>query len=340
VYHRRIVNHAARAAITATGHFVPPHIVPNAHFAERLDTSDEWIRSRTGIAERRVAADGATSDLAVAAARRCLDARGIAPERVDGIVVATMTPDRPLPSTAAIVQRKLGAVRAWGFDVAAACSGFVYALVTVAKLVETGALRCALVCGADRMSTVVDPRDRATAVLFGDGAGAVLVEPIEDEAVGILDHVCFMDGGGEEALHIPSGGSLKPASADTVAAREHFVVQDGPAVFKAAVTGMAEVTETILKRNALACEDLAWLIPHQANRRIIEAVARRLGVDLDRVVINLDRYGNTVAGTIPLGLSELHEHGRLAYGDRIVLSAFGAGFTSGAVYLRWALGRS
>ena len=331
---------AARAGITSTGLFVPADIVTNEHFTAQLDTSDEWIRSRTGIVERRFARDGATSDLAVAAARKCLDVRGIPPAQVDGILVATMTPDRPLPSTAAIVQRKLGAVHAWGFDVAAACSGFVYALITATKLVETGALRCVLVCGADRMSTVINPRDRATAVLFGDGAGAVLVEPIEDDAVGILDHVCFMDGGGEEALYIPSGGSLTPASARTVAGDEHFVVQDGPAVFKAAVTGMAEVTETILKRNALTGDDLEWLVPHQANRRIIEAVAKRLSLDLDRVVINLDRYGNTVAGTIPIGLSELHESGRLAHGDRVVLSSFGAGFTSGAVYLRWALGRS
>jgi 3-oxoacyl-[acyl-carrier-protein] synthase-3 len=327
---------AVRAAITATGHFVPPDIVPNAYFTQRLDTSDEWIRTRTGIVERRFSSEGATSDLAVAAARRCLDARGVAPAQVDGILVATMTPDRPLPSTTAIVQRKLGAAHAWGFDVSAACSGFVYALITATKLVETGALRCALVCGADRMTSVVDPRDRATAVLFGDGAGAVLVEPIEDADAGILDHVCFMDGGGEDALYIPSGGSLRPASAQTVASREHFVVQDGPAVFKAAVTGMAEVTETILKRNGFSSDELSWLIPHQANRRIIEAVGKRVGIDPDRVVINLDRYGNTVGGTIPIALSELHESGRLVHGDRVVLAAFGAGFTSGAVYLRWA----
>ena len=326
-----------RAAITATGHHVPPDVYTNDHFATRLDTTDEWIRSRTGIVERRFAKDGATSDLAVAAARRCLEARGIAPAAVDGIVVATMTPDRPLPSTAAIVQRKLGAANAWGFDVSAACSGFIYALITVAKLVESGALRCALVCGADQMSAVVDPLDRATAVLFGDGAGAVLVEPVADDTVGILDHVCFMDGAGEDALHIPSGGSLRPASAESVAAREHFVVQDGPAVFRAAVTGMTDVTEALLKRTGLAGAEVDWLVPHQANRRIIEAVAKRIGFDLARVVINLDRFGNTVAGTIPLGLSELNAQKRLAYGDRVVLTAFGAGFTSGAIYLRWAI---
>lgn len=326
-----------RAAITATGHHVPAHVVTNDQFVSRLNTTDEWIRSRTGIVERRVATEGGTSDLAVEAARRCLEARGISAAAVDGLVIATMTPDRPLPSTAAIVQRKLGAVNAWGFDVSAACSGFIYALIAATKLVESGALRCALVCGADRMSTVIDPLDRATAVLFGDGAGAVLVEPIDDDGVGILDHVCFMDGGGEEALYIPSGGSLRPATAESVAAREHFVVQDGPAVFKAAVTGMAEVTETLLKRSTLACDEVDWIVPHQANRRIIEAVARRLGVDLAKVVINLDRYGNTVAGTIPLGLSELHTRGGLKYGDRVILTAFGAGYTSGAIYLRWAI---
>ena len=326
-----------RAGITATGHHVPADVYPNAYFAERLDTTDEWIRSRTGIVERRFASGGATSDLAVAAARACLDARGVSAATVDGIVVATMTPDRPLPSTAAIVQRKLGAANAWGFDLGAACSGFVYALIATAKLVESGALRRALVCGADQMSSVIDPLDRSTAVLFGDGAGAVLVEPIDDDSVGILDHVCFMDGGGEQALHIPSGGSAQPASAASVAAREHFVVQDGPAVFKAAVTGMADVTETLLKRNALGCQDIDWVVPHQANRRIIEAVGKRIGIDPAKVMMNLDRYGNTVAATIPLGLSELDDRGDLSYGARVILTAFGAGYTSGAVYLRWAV---
>jgi 3-oxoacyl-[acyl-carrier-protein] synthase-3 len=326
-----------RAAITATGSYVPPDVYTNAHFTAHLETTDEWIRSRTGIVERRFAKDGGTSDLAVEAARRCLDARGVSAATVDSIVVATMTPDRPLPSTAAIVQRKLKAANAWGFDVAAACSGFVYALIAATKLVESGAVKRALVCGADRMSTVIDPTDRATAVLFGDGAGAVLVEPVDDDSVGILDHVCAMDGEGEEALYIPSGGSLRPPSGETIAAREHFVVQDGPAVFKAAVNGMTDITASILARNRLGGDVIDWLVPHQANRRIIEAVAKRLGFDLEKVVVNLDRFGNTVAATIPLGLAELHERGKLAYGDRVVLSAFGAGYTAGAVYLRWAI---
>ncbi|OLD80686.1 MAG: hypothetical protein AUI33_01650 [Ignavibacteria bacterium 13_1_40CM_2_61_4] len=235
------------------------------------------------------------------------------------------------------MQRKVGAVHAWGFDLAGACSGFVYGLVVATKLVESGAARRVLLCGADRMSSVVDPEDRATAVLFGDGAGTVLVEPVEDESVGILDHVCHMDGEGEASLYIPAGGSVEPASADSVAKRLHFVAQDGPAVFKAAVVGMAEVTEEILKRNEVTVTDLAWLVPHQANGRIIEAVARRLGLGLDRVIINLDRYGNTVGATIPIALSEGHAQGRFTHGDRLVLSAFGAGFTAGSVYLRWAI---
>ena len=327
-----------KAAITATGHYVPPDVYPNAWFEQRLDTTDAWIQARTGIAERRFASGGGASDLALPAARRCLEMRGIEAAALDCIIVATMTPDRPIPSTAAVLQAKLGAINAWGFDLSGACCGFVYALVTATKLVEGGAARRVLVCGADRMSSVVDPMDRATAVLFGDGAGVVLVELSENDEVGVFEHVCHMDGEGTPALHIPAGGSLMPASAESVAQRRHFVFQDGPTVFKAAVVGMAQVTEELLKRADLKLEDVAWMVPHQANRRIIEAVARRLGLSLERVVINIERYGNTVAATIPLGLSDWHQRGRLAYGDRIVLAAFGAGFTSGAVYLRWAIG--
>ena len=326
-----------RAAITATGHYLPPDVYTNASFERQLDTTDAWIQSRTGIAARRFASAGGTSDLIVPAASRCLDTRGISPAAVDCIIVATMTPDRLCPSTAAVVQRKLGAIHAWGFDLAGACSGFVYGLIVATKLVESGAVRRLLLCGADRMSSVVDSADRATAVLFGDGAGTVLIEPVEDESVGIFDHVCHMNGEGELSLYIPAGGSVEPASADSVAKRRHYVVQDGPAVFKAAVIGMAEVTEEILKRNDLTATDLAWLVPHQANRRIIEAVAKRLGLGLDRVIINLDRYGNTVGATIPIALSEWNEHKRFRYGDRLALAAFGAGFTSGSVYLRWAI---
>jgi 3-oxoacyl-[acyl-carrier-protein] synthase-3 len=328
----------SKAAITATGHYVPPDVYPNAWFEERLDTTDAWIQARTGITERRFASTGGASDLALPAARRCLEMRGIEAAALDCIIVATMTPDQPIPSTAALLQAKLGAINAWGFDLAGACCGFVYAMVTATKLVEGGAARRVLVCGADRMSSVIDPTDRSTAVLFGDGAGVVLIESTDDDDVGIFEHVCHMDGEGARALYIPAGGSLMPASTESVTHRRHFVVQDGPAVFKSAVVGMAEVTEELLKRAELTLDDVTWMVPHQANRRIIEAVAKRVGMPLERVVINLDRYGNTVAATIPLGLSEWHEAGRLSYGDRVVLAAFGAGFTSGAVYLRWAIG--
>src|SRR5438093_4519656 len=227
-----------RAAITATGHYVPPETYPNTYFERRLETTDAWIRSRTGITARRFMSVGGTADLIVPAARRCLDARGISPTAVDCIIVATMTPDRLCPSTAAVVQRKLGAVHAWGFDLAGACSGFVYGLVVATKLVETGAARRLLLSGADRMSSVVDPQDRATAVLFGDGAGTVLVEPVEDESVGILDHVCRMNGEGESSLYIPAGGSVEPASAASVGEKRHYVVEDGPAVCEAARIGL------------------------------------------------------------------------------------------------------
>src|SRR3989441_4139252 len=304
-----------KAAITATGHYVPPDVYPNAWFEQRLDTTDAWIRARTGIVERRFASEGGVSDLALPPAPRCREMGGMGAASLDFIVVGRWSPSPPIPSTAAILQAKLGAINAWGFDLAGACSGFVYALVTATKLVEGGAARRVLVCSADRMSSVVDPTDRATAVLFGDGAGVVLVEMSEDDEVGVFEHVCHMDGEGAAALYIPAGGSLIAASAESVAHRRHFVVQDGAVVFKAAVVGMAEITEELLKRADLKLEDVAWMVPHQANRRIIEAVARRLGLPLERVVINLDRYGNTVAATIPLCLSARHDHAPLAYGD-------------------------
>ena len=323
-----------RAAITASGHYVPDGVYPNAYFEGRLDTTDQWIRSRTGIAERRFTSEGGTSDLAVPAAQRCLDRRGLSPAAVDCLIVATMTPDRLCPSTAAAVQRKLGAVNAWGFDVAAACSGFIYSLVVATKLVEAGTARRVLVCGADRMSSVIDPIDRTTAVLFGDGAGAVLVEAVDDESVGILDAVCRMDGEGEECLYIPAGGSVEPATAESVGARRHYVLQDGATVFKAAVVGMAEVTEELLKRNELALADIAWLVPHQANRRIIEATAERMQMPMERVMMTIHKYGNTTAATIPLSLWDYES--RLKEGDRLMLAAFGGGFTWAGAYVKWS----
>lgn len=326
-----------RAAVTAVAHHVPPTVRDNHYFEGRLETNDEWIRTRTGIVERRFAEGEGTSDLLLPAARRCLAQRGVTPEEVDVIIVATITPDRVCPSTAAVLQRKLGAWNAWGYDLAAACSGFVYGLVTAAKLVEGGAARKVLLCGADVMTSIIDPQDRNTAVLFGDGGGAVLVEPSDDPEVGVLDSLCRMNGAGEESLMVPAGGSRMPATPATVAERKHFVVQDGATVFKAAVSGMAEVSLTLMERNGLQADDIAWFVPHQANIRILQSVAKRLGFTDDQVMVNLDRFGNTTGGTIPICLSELHERRAVRYGDTVLLAAFGAGFTMGSVLMRWGI---
>ena len=326
-----------RAAITAVGHYVPEDVYPNSYFESYLDTSDEWIRERTGIRERRFARNGATSDLIVPAARMCLEQRGITPADIDCIIVATVTPDYFFPSTAAVVQQKLGVVNAWGFDLSAACSGFIFALVTAAKLVESGAAKRLLLCGADKMSAITDFQDRSTAVLFGDAGGVVLLEPSEDEQVGVLDYVLYMNGEGGKYLYMPAGGSAKPPSLETVKNREHYVHQEGRTVFKEAVVRMAEVTLEIMQRNGLRAEDIEWLVPHQANLRIITATAERMGLSMEKVMVNIDRYGNTTAATIPLCLSEWYAAGRLDYGDRLILVSFGAGYTWGAVYVRWSL---
>lgn len=326
-----------RAGITAVGHFVPPEVYPNSYFESLLDTNDEWIRSRTGIIERRFASTGGTSDLMVPAAQQCLNERGITADEIDCILCATITPDHVFPATACIVQRKLGASKAWGYDISAACSGFLYALETARKMVEAGGAEKVLVCSGDKMSAILDPQDRATYILFGDGAGACLVEAIDDEEVGILDGVYWVDGRGKESLVMPSGGSVSPTTVETAARREHFVRQDGQSVFKAAVVGMADVTEDIMRRNNLTGDMVQWLAPHQANLRIISATANRMGLSMDKVMINIQKFGNTTAGTIPLLLSEWHHDGKLNYGDRIILSSFGAGFTAGSIYLRWNL---
>ncbi|MCS7176183.1 MAG: ketoacyl-ACP synthase III [Candidatus Kapabacteria bacterium] len=326
-----------RATITAVGHYVPETVYPNAYFEQYLDTSDAWIVERTGIRERRFACQGATSDLIVPAARQCLERRGLSPEDIDCIIVATVTPDFFFPNTAAVVQKKLGARNAWGFDLSAACSGFIYALVVGAKLVETGVSRRLLLCGADKMSSIINFEDRSTAVLFGDGGGVVLLEPTDDPNIGIIDSVLYMNGEGGQYLYMPAGGSAKPASEETVQNREHYVFQEGRTVFKEAVVRMAEVTLEILQRNDLRPEDIRWLVPHQANLRIITATAERMGLGMDRVMVNIDRYGNTTAATIPICLSEWYQAGQLDYGDRLILVSFGAGYTWGAVYLRWGL---
>lgn len=326
-----------KASITAVGYYVPPEVYPNTYFEDKLETTDEWIRTRTGIHERRFAFGVPTSDLLVAAAERCIANRGIDRQQIDCILCATITPDHTFPSTACIVQNKLGIKGAWGFDLSAACSGFLFALETARRMVESGGARCVLICSGDRMSSILNFEDRTTAVLFGDGAGAVLVEASDDPEIGIIDSVLHIDGSGGECLYMPAGGSAKPTSIETVQNREHYVVQDGKAVFKSAVVGMADVSVEMMKRNNLTSDDIQWLVPHQANLRIIDATASRMGLDKEKIMVNIQRYGNTTAGTIPLCLGEWQEHGKIQYGDGVILASFGAGYTWGSIYLRWGV---
>lgn len=326
-----------RAAITSISHYVPPEILDNQFFEKFLDTSDQWIRSRTGILERRIARTGGTSDLIIPAARQCLSKRGIQASEIDCILVATVTPDYVFPSTASIVQAGIQASNAWGFDLSAACCGFIMALIVATRFVESGAARTVLVCGADKMTSIANYEDRTSAVLFGDGAGVALVEQSEDDSVGVIDHMAHMDGRHAAELYMPAGGSVRPASFETVANHEHYLVQDGPTVFKAANKDIAEITEELLKRNGMTADDIRWFVPHQANRRIIDAVGERLGIQPERVMCNIQRYGNTSSATIPMCLSEWMEQGELHKGDNVVLSSFGAGFTSASLYMRWAV---
>ncbi len=325
-----------RAKITSVGAYVPPRLLTNGDLETMVATSDQWILERTGIRERHLVDKGvATSDLAVEAAKKCLEKRGIAAAELDCIIVATVTPDMMFPATACLVQDKLGASKAWGFDLSAACSGFPYALQVGAKLVESGAHTKVLVIGADVMSSVIDYTDRATCVIFGDGAGAVLIEPCEASEVGLVDYWHEIDGSGGVALNMPGGGSLNPSTAATVAAKMHYVHQDGAAVYKFAVRKMAEAAETVLTRNGLTGKDLACFIPHQANKRIILSTAERLGMDEGCVVINIDRFGNTTAATIPMAMQTALDEGRLKKGDLVLLASVGAGFTVGATLLQW-----
>ncbi len=327
---------AVRAKISSVGAYVPPRLLTNAELETMVATNDQWITERTGIRERHIVEKGvATSDLAVEAAKACLAKRGIAPSELDAILVATVTPDMMFPATACIVQDKLGAPHAWGFDLSAACSGFLYALQVGAKLVESGAHKYVLVIGADVMSSIVDYTDRSTCILFGDGAGAVLLEPCDNAEIGLIDFVHEIDGSGGNALNMPAGGSLHPTSHATVDAKQHFVHQDGGSVYKTAVRKMAELSERVLERNDITGSDIDCFIPHQANRRIIEATADRLGMPLDRVVINIDRYGNTTAATIPLAMDTALNEGHLKKGDLVLLASFGGGYTIGSTLLRW-----
>lgn len=327
-----------RAKITALGRCIPPKVLTNFDLEKMVDTSNQWIVDRTGISERHIAAKGvATSDLATQAARQALAARGMDATDVELIIVATVTPDMFFPATACLVQDKLGARRAWGFDLLAACSGFVYALVTGAQFIAAGRHKRVLVIGADIMSSIIDYTDRATCILFGDAAGAVLLEPTDDPNEGVLDFWNEVDGSGGQYLVMPGGGSLNPSTQETVTQKMHYVHQDGRQVFKYAVRKMHESSAALLERNGLTVKDVDLLIPHQANRRIITASAERLGLDLEKVVINIDRYGNTTAGTIPLAMGDALDQGRLKKGDLALLCAVGAGFTVGAALLRWSM---
>ncbi len=326
-----------RAKISALATYVPPRILSNSDLEKMVETSDEWITSRTGIRERHIVDKGtATSDLAVAAAQKALAERGLTPNDVEAIVVGTVTPDMLFPSTACVVQHKLGAKGAWGFDLSAACSAFVYALQTGAQFIATGAHKKVLVIGADVMSSIIDYTDRATCVIFGDGAGAVLLEPAEDDSVGLIDFMHEIDGSGGCALYMPGGGSLHPSTHETVEKKMHYVHQDGQAVFKYAVRKMADLCEKILQRNGIKGSDIDAFIPHQANRRIITATADRLKLKPESVIINIDRYGNTTAATIPLAMETAREEGKLKKGSLVLLASVGAGFTTGVTLLRWA----
>jgi 3-oxoacyl-[acyl-carrier-protein] synthase-3 len=326
----------AKVKISALGTYVPPRLLTNADLATMVNTSDEWIMQRIGIRERHIVDKGvATSDLAVEAAKKALAERGLTGSDMEAFIVGTVTPDMLFPSTACLVQNKLGASKVWGFDLSAACSAFVYALQTGAQFVATGAHKKVMVIGADVMSSIIDYTDRSTCVIFGDGAGAVILEPA-DEDLGLIDFIHEIDGSGGCSLYMPGGGSLHPSTHETVDKKMHFVHQDGGAVFKFAIRKMNEVCEKILQRNGFTVADLNLFIPHQANKRIISATAERLGLKDEQVVINIDRYGNTTAGTIPLAMDTARQEGRLKKGDLVLLASVGAGFTVGATLLRWA----
>jgi 3-oxoacyl-[acyl-carrier-protein] synthase-3 len=323
------------AAITAVGAYVPETKLTNADLEKMVDTNDEWIRSRTGISERRILkGEGlGSSDLGAPAILQLCEKRGISPQEIDCIICATVTPDMVFPATANIIADKIGAKDTWGFDLEAACSGFLFAVTTGAALIESGRYKKVVVVGADKMSAITDYTDRSTCILFGDAAAAVLLEP-NTEGYGVQDSLLKTDGSGRQYLHMKAGGSLRPSSAETVANGEHFVFQDGQPVFKAAVKGMADVSAQLLERNNLTGNDIAWLVPHQANRRIIDATANRMGLSPDKVMVNIHKYGNTTAATIPLCLWEWES--KLKKGDQLVLAAFGGGFTWGATLVKWA----
>lgn len=330
-------NKTIKAAITSVGMYVPDKVYDNKYFESIVDTNDEWIRTRTGIKERRIMENGATSDMGVYAVEDLLKKRNMSADEIEIIIVATVTPDMFFPATACLIQEKIGANNAWGFDLSAACSGFLFALQTGAGFIESGRYKKVVVVGTDKMSAITDYTDRNTCILFGDAAAAVLLEPSENNEFGIHDSILHIDGKGKESLYMKAGGSAMPASHETVDKKLHYIYQDGKAVFKVAVKGMADVSVEIMKKNNLASEDIAYLVPHQANMRIIDATAQRMGIEREQVMINIDRYGNTTAATIPLCLAEYYRDGKLKKGDKLILSAFGAGYTWGSIYLTWSM---
>ncbi len=321
------------AAITGVQGYLPEHVLTNDDLSKIVDTNDEWITSRTGIKERRIMKDGASSDMGAEAVRGLLEKTNTKAEDVDLVIVATVTPDYPFPSTSNVICDKVGLKNAWGYDLIAACSGFIYGLATGAQFVETGRYKKVIVVGVDKMTSIIDYQDRTTCVIFGDGCGAVMLEP-DTEGMGVQDFLLHADGSGRQYLIQPAGGSAQPASKETVEQRGHFVKQEGKQVFKFAVTNMADVSAEIMEKNNLSSDDVDWLVPHQANLRIIDATANRMGLSKDKVMINIQKYGNTTAGTLPLCLWDYEK--QLKRGDNIILSAFGGGFTWGAVYLKWA----
>ncbi len=325
------------AVITGVGMYVPDRVYDNAYFEKIVDTSDEWIRSRTGIRERRILENGATSFLATKAAEDLLKTKKISADEIDAIIVATVTPDMFFPATACLVQDNIGAKNAWGFDLSAACSGFLFAFQTGCSLIESGRYKKVMVIGADKMSSIVDYKDRNNCILFGDAGAAVLLEPSLDKNFGLQDSLLKIDGSGKEALYMKGGGSLNPPSHETVNQNMHVLYQDGKAVFKVAVKGMADISYEIMQKNNLTSDDIAYLVPHQANLRIIDATAERMGINREKVMINIDKYGNTTAATIPLCLVEYYRDGKIKRGDKLILSAFGAGFTWGAIYFVWSM---
>jgi 3-oxoacyl-[acyl-carrier-protein] synthase-3 len=323
------------AGITAVGGYVPEYRLTNSELETMVDTNDEWIRTRTGISERRILKDEGkgSSDLAVPAVLELCKKRGISPTDIECMICATVTPDMVFPATANIICDKIGATSAFGFDIMAACSGFLYAVTTATAFIESGRYKNVVVVGVDKMSSIIDYSDRATCIIFGDGAGAILLEQVEDD-LGVKDSILKSDGSGCKFLHMKAGGSVKPSTVETVLAKEHFVYQEGQSVFKFAVKGMADVSYELMERNNLTADDIAWLVPHQANLRIIDATANRMGLPKEKVMINIQKYGNTTAGTLPLCLWEWEN--QLKKGDNIILAAFGGGFTWGATWVKWA----